>query len=61
VGGHLQKVLENGVNGAARTSGKSDRKIDYTYCKICRNELEVIEFKGHCICEECVSYIKENM
>ena len=30
------------------------------YCNICRGEFDVIEFKDHCICEECVEYIKVN-
>ncbi|GAB6107677.1 hypothetical protein [Fusibacter bizertensis] len=31
-----------------------------TYCKICRNENDVISFKDQCICEACVAYIKGN-
>lgn len=30
------------------------------YCNICRGEFDVIVFKDHCICEECVEYIKVN-
>lgn len=36
------------------------KKDEVTTCKICRGEVEVIDFKDHCICEECVEYIKEN-
>ncbi len=30
------------------------------YCNICRGEFDVVTFKDHCICEECVTYIKVN-
>lgn len=35
-------------------------KTEVTYCKICRAELDLIEFKEYCVCEDCVTYIREN-
>lgn len=37
-----------------------EEKDEVVACKICKSDTEVVEFKDHCICEECVTYIKEN-
>lgn len=37
---------------------KKKQPVLTEYCNICRGEFDVIEFKDHCICEECVAYIK---
>jgi hypothetical protein len=39
---------------------KNDKEKHSQHCNICRGEFDVIEFKDHCICEECVAYIKVN-
>lgn len=38
----------------------NSKKATTSYCKICREENDVVTFKEHYICETCVAYIKDH-
>ena len=36
------------------------KQVPICRCRICRSDESVVEFKNQYICEDCVTYVKEN-